>query len=121
MCMNAQQSTVRQRQKYRPIGLSVVLFSSKFFSLTNEHVFNICVFGCTINSCGAIYMARTITGESSVRNVSLKQKLTQHLPKVLSQPAGDVIHKPGGKVPLLSARPAVTFATLKKAATSFAA
>ena len=35
-----------------------------------------------------------------------------------SQPAGDVSHKPGG---LLTARPAVTSATLKRAATSFAA
>jgi len=33
-----------------------------------------------------------------------------------SQPAGDVSHKPGGRLPLLSARPAVTPATLKRAA-----
>ena len=38
-----------------------------------------------------------------------------------SQPAGDVSHKPGGRLPLLSARPAVTPATLKRAATNFAA
>ena len=38
-----------------------------------------------------------------------------------SQPAGDVSHKPGGRLPLLSTRPAVTPATLKRAATSFAA
>ena len=38
-----------------------------------------------------------------------------------SQPAGDVSHKPGGRLPLLSARPAVTPATLKGAATNFAA
>jgi len=38
-----------------------------------------------------------------------------------SQPAGDVSHKPGGRLPLLSARPAVTIATLKRAATNFAA
>jgi len=36
-------------------------------------------------------------------------------------PAGDVNHKPGGRLPLLSARPAVTHTTLKRAATSFAA
>ena len=30
-------------------------------------------------------------------------------------------HKPGGRLPLLSARPAVTLATLKRAATNFAA
>jgi len=38
-----------------------------------------------------------------------------------SQPAADVSHKPGGRLPLLSARPAVTLATLKRAATDFAA
>ena len=38
-----------------------------------------------------------------------------------SQPAGEVSHKPGGRLTLLSARPAVTPATLKKAATNFAA
>ena len=38
-----------------------------------------------------------------------------------SQPAGDVSHKPGGRLLLLSARPAVTLATLKRAATSLAA
>jgi len=38
-----------------------------------------------------------------------------------SQPARDVSHKPGGRLPLLSARPAVTPATLKRAATNFAA
>jgi len=32
-----------------------------------------------------------------------------------------VSHKPGGRLPLLSARPAVTLATLKRAATNFAA
>jgi len=42
-------------------------------------------------------------------------------PVLGSQPAGDVSHKPGGRLPLLFARPAVTPATLKRAATSFAA
>jgi len=39
----------------------------------------------------------------------------------VSQPAGDVSHNPGGRLPLLSTRPAVTPTTLKGAATSFAA
>jgi len=34
---------------------------------------------------------------------------------------GDVNHKPYGRLPLLSARPAVTLATFKRTATSFAA
>jgi len=38
-----------------------------------------------------------------------------------SQPVGDVSHKPDGRLPLLSTRPAVTLATFKGAATSVAA
>jgi len=38
-----------------------------------------------------------------------------------SQPASDVNHKPGSRLPLLSTRPAVTPATLKRVATNFAA
>jgi len=43
------------------------------------------------------------------------------IPVLGSQPTGDVSHKPRGRLPLLSARPVVTPATLKKAATNFAA
>jgi len=42
------------------------------------------------------------------------------IPVLGSQPAGDVSHKPGGRLPLLSARPAVTLATLKRVDTNFA-
>jgi len=38
-----------------------------------------------------------------------------------SQPAGDMSHKPDGRLPLLSTGPAVTLATFKRAATSFTA
>jgi len=43
------------------------------------------------------------------------------IPVLGSQPAGDVSHKPGSRLPLLSARPAVIPATLKRAATNYAA
>jgi len=43
------------------------------------------------------------------------------IPVFGSQHAGDVSHKPGGRLSLLYARPAVTPATLKRAATNFAA
>jgi len=36
------------------------------------------------------------------------------IPVLGSQPAGNVSHKPGGGLPLLSGRPAVTPATLKR-------
>jgi len=43
------------------------------------------------------------------------------IPVLGSESAGDVNHKPDGRLPLLSAKPAVTTATLKKAAVNFAA
>ena len=49
------------------------------------------------------------------------RRVPELIPVLGSQPAGDVSHKPAGRLPLLSARPAVTPAILKRAATSFAA
>ena len=48
-----------------------------------------------------------------------ERRVPQLIPVLGSQPAGDVSQKPGGRLPL-SARPAVTLATLKRAATNFA-
>ena len=50
-----------------------------------------------------------------------ERRIPELIPVLGSQPAGDVSHKADGKLPLLSARPAVTPATLKMAATNFAA
>jgi len=50
-----------------------------------------------------------------------ERRVLELIPVLGSQPAGDVNHKPGGRLPLLSARPAVAPATLKRAATNFAA
>jgi len=50
-----------------------------------------------------------------------ERRVLELIPVLGSQPAGDVSHKPGDRLPLLSSRPAVTSATLKRAATSFAA
>jgi len=49
-----------------------------------------------------------------------ERKVPELIPVLCSQHACDVSHKPGGRLPLLSARPAVTPATLKSAATNFA-
>jgi len=50
-----------------------------------------------------------------------ERRVLELIPVLGSQPAGDVSHKPEGRLPLLSTRPTVTFATLKRAATNFAA
>jgi len=48
-----------------------------------------------------------------------ERRVPELIPVLGSQPAGNVSHKPGGRLPLLFARPTVTTATLKTAATSF--
>jgi len=50
-----------------------------------------------------------------------ERRVPDLIPVPCSQPAGHVSHKPGGNLPLLSTRPAVTLAALKRAATNFAA
>ena len=50
-----------------------------------------------------------------------ERRVPELIPVLGSQPAGDASHKPGGRLPLLFARPEVTLATLKRAATDFAA
>ena len=50
-----------------------------------------------------------------------ERRVPELIPVLCSQPAGDVSHRPGGGLPLLFVRPTVTLATLKRAATNFAA
>jgi len=61
-----------------------------------------------------------VKGEGSPYSIT-ERRVPELIPVLGSQPAGDVSHKRGGRLPLLSARPAVTPATPKRAATSFAA
>jgi len=60
--------------------------------------------------------------KGKVREYSITERgVLELIPVLGSQPAGDVSHEPGGRLPLLSARPAVSPATIKRAVTSFAA
>jgi len=63
---------------------------------------------------------KTLKGKGSPYSIA-ERGVPELIPVLGSQPAGDVSHKPGGRLPLLSARPGVTPATFKRAATSFAA
>jgi len=63
----------------------------------------------------------SVKGKGSSYSIT-ELRIPELIPVLGSQPAGDVSHKPGGRLPLLSTiRPAVTFAALKRAATNFAA
>jgi len=46
--------------------------------------------------------------------LTAERRIPELIPVLGSQPAGDVSHKPGSRLPLLSARPTVTPATLKR-------
>ena len=50
-----------------------------------------------------------------------ERRVPEMIPVLGSLPAGDVSHKLGGRLPLLSAKPAFTPANPKRAATNFAA
>ena len=55
-----------------------------------------------------------------VAHTRFERRVPELIPVLGSQPAGDVSHKPDGRLLLLSARPAVTSATLKRATTNLA-
>ena len=56
-----------------------------------------------------------------VAHAFAERRVRELIPVLGSQPADDVSHKPGGRLPLLSARPAVTPRNpYKRAATNFA-
>jgi len=57
-------------------------------------------------------------GKGSLCSI-IEHRVPELIPVFGSEPAGDVSHKTSGRLPLLSARPAVTPATLKRAATHF--
>jgi len=61
-----------------------------------------------------------VKGKGSPYSIT-ERRVPQLIPVPGSQPAGDVSHKPGSRLPLLSARPAVTLATLKRAGTNVTA
>jgi len=54
-------------------------------------------------------------------NITQCVLVTTKCPYSITEPAGNVSHIPGGRLPLLFARPAVTLATVNRAATNFAA
>ena len=57
-----------------------------------------------------------VKGKGSPYSIT-KRRVPDLIPVLGSQPASDVSHKPGGRLPLLSDRPAVACATLNRAAT----
>jgi len=78
------------------------------------------LFLLTAAKCSAPSVLTPPGGKSSLCSIT-ERRVQELIPVLGSQPAGYVSHKPGSRLQLLSARPAVTPATLKRAATNFAA
>ena len=79
-----------------------------------------CIYKVRQNELRVIPLKELLKGKGSPYSIT-ERRVPELIPVLCSQLAGGVSHKPGGRLPLLSARPAVTFATIKRAATSFAA
>jgi len=63
------------------------------------------------------WLTRVKKGKGNPYSIT-EHRVLELIPVLGSHPAGDVSHKPGGRLPLLSTRPAVTSATLNRAATN---
>jgi len=88
--------------------------------------FNKTIFSTTICYLNDLKLFLLISSKTVKYSQDSPYSITEHtvpelIPVLSSQSAGDVSHKPGGRLPLLFARPAVTLATLESAATDFAA
>jgi len=68
---------------------------------------------------GRILLTPIEKGKGSPYSIT-ERRVPELIPVLGRPPEGDMTHKPGGRLPVLSARPAVTPATLKRAATNFA-
>jgi len=65
-----------------------------------------------------VVTSQLVTKKGSPYSIT-ERRVPALIPVLGSQQAGDVSHKSDGRLPLLSARPAVTPATLKRAATNY--
>ena len=74
-------------------------------------------YSAALSGTGQQFIQSCNKGKGSQYSIT-ERRVQELIPVLGSQPAGDVSHKPSGRLPLLSARPAVTPATLKRAATN---
>jgi len=101
-----------------PLPLTVSCFSKiqiGFIFLVPAHLSspgkgpsNGCVCVCCITLTRFLCVLYKGKGKGSPYSVA-ERRVSELIPVLGSQRAGDVSHKPGGRLPVLSARPAVTF------------
>ena len=102
------------RERNITIGVSVCVYVCSHAYLTNHMP----VLHTKFPARGSV-LGWQKKGKGSPYSI-VERMVPELLPVFGNQPAGDVSHKHGGRLPFLPARPAVTPATLKRTATSFA-
>ena len=97
----------------------ILLTLSSFLFAAHAHTVAAC-FAVVPMLCHLFLIFLWVYKKSSPYSIT-ERRVPELIPVLGSQPACDVSYKPGGRLPLLSARPAVTPTTLKRAATNYAA
>ena len=103
--------------------LTTHLWTCLYLVITDE----LLVYSCIVIAASVAYvvvMVNNFSGTIKSKDspyTTTERRVPELIPVLSSQSTGDVSHKPSGRLPLLSARLAVTLATLKRAATSFTA
>ena len=105
------QSTIKELR-----NLSMCLVLSKMSDCRKKLIYKCCFLFLVLN-----VLHQVIKKDKGSPYSITERRVPELIPVLGSQSAGDVNHKPYGRLPLLSARPVVAPATLKRAATNFAA
>jgi len=111
------QRSVATRERCGGFFADRIMYCRLFFPVEQFSIFP--KLSCEYLNLVGLYI-RVLKSKGSPHSAT-ERRVPELIPVLGSQPAGDVSHKPSGRLPLLSARPAVTPATLKRAAISFAA
>ena len=112
--LQCRRSSATDRHTHRPHYLTTSVATARIPRYTLRR----CDMQAERSSCSSIRYDKK--GKGSPYSIT-ERRVPELNPVLGSQPANDVSHKPGGRLPLLSDRPVVTLATLKRAVTSFAA
>ena len=103
----------------RPVSMSSTRFRHATIRRARTTILRSRVVSLTRSICERVTTS-SLTVKVSPYSIA-ERSVPELMPVLGSQPARDVSHKPGGRLLLLFARPAVTPATLKRAATYFTA
>ena len=108
MLMNAHLTLTLQVKQFVTIS-NFVLVCSRTGSYCTAKLQFCAIFALKVWDVHTVHVKK---GKGSPYSI-IERRVLELIPVIDSQPAGDVSHKPGCRLPLLSARPAVTLQPLR--------